>query len=304
MFVLDVADDFLQHVFEREKPKHFSFAVADDRHWPVRLAEQPERVGDRFVRIEERRGVERVFEHDRAEIRRAGLLYLVATHAATLALIGLFALWGSGARDLTFDALAARAPFLPAHGSGVIALAMIGFGLKAGIVPLHFWLPEAHAAAPSHVSALMSGVVIKTGIYGLLRVAALLGSPPAWWGWVLRSVGAVVGAWGGVLLALYGAFLTPLRVSGVTIPQPETPPFTPVVTAQLSEGSGNAVGFNVGVDWTYMLTPRFGAGGFARFSGGPTADVSAGDQAVDVRVGGFQIGAGIRIRFKGEPLLP
>jgi hydrogenase-4 component B len=137
-----------------------------------------------------------VFDHDRAEIRRAGLLYLVATHAATLALIGLFALWGSGARDLTFDALAEQAPFLPAHGSAVVALAMIGFGLKAGIVPLHFWLPEAHAAAPSHVSALMSGIVIKTGIYGLLRVVTMLGSPPAWWGWLLVSLGVSSGVLG------------------------------------------------------------------------------------------------------------
>jgi hypothetical protein len=87
-------------------------------------------------------------------------------------------------------------------------------------------------------------------------------------------------------------------VSGVSIPLPEAPPFTPVVTPQLSKGDGNAIGFNVGVDWTYMLTPQVGAGGFARFSGGPTADVSAGDQAVDVRVGGFQIGVGVRIRFK------
>jgi hypothetical protein len=93
-------------------------------------------------------------------------------------------------------------------------------------------------------------------------------------------------------------------VSGVSIPQPEAPPFTPVVTPQVSEGKGNAIGFNVGVDWTYMVTPQFGAGAFARFNGGPTADVSTGDQAVDVRVGGFQIGGGIRIRFKGDPLLP
>jgi hypothetical protein len=93
-------------------------------------------------------------------------------------------------------------------------------------------------------------------------------------------------------------------VSGVTIPLPEAPPFTPVVTPQVSQGDGTALGFNVGVDWTYMFTPQIGAGGFARFSGGPTADVSAGDQAVDVRVGGFQIGAGIRIRFKGDALMP
>jgi formate hydrogenlyase subunit 3/multisubunit Na+/H+ antiporter MnhD subunit len=137
-----------------------------------------------------------VHEHERKEIRRAGLLYLVATHAATLALIGLFAAWGSGARDLTFEALAERAPALPAEGSWVVALALVGFGLKAGIVPLHFWLPEAHAAAPSHVSALMSGVLIKAGIYGLLRVAALLASPPAWWGWVLLGLGISSGVLG------------------------------------------------------------------------------------------------------------
>jgi formate hydrogenlyase subunit 3/multisubunit Na+/H+ antiporter MnhD subunit len=137
-----------------------------------------------------------IFEHERVEIRRAGLIYLVATHAATLALIGLFAAWGSGASDLTFDALAQNAAALPAGGSLVLVLALVGFGLKAGIVPLHFWLPEAHAAAPSHVSALMSGIVIKAGIYGLLRVTTLLGSPPAWFAWVLIGLGITSGVLG------------------------------------------------------------------------------------------------------------
>lgn len=137
-----------------------------------------------------------VFEHDRAEIRRAGLLYLVATHAGTLALFGMFAAWGDGARDLGWAALAARVPALPNGGAVVLALAFVGFGLKAGIAPLHFWLPEAHAAAPSHVSALMSGIVIKMGIYGLLRVVALLGSPPAWSGWLLLALGASSGVLG------------------------------------------------------------------------------------------------------------
>jgi formate hydrogenlyase subunit 3/multisubunit Na+/H+ antiporter MnhD subunit len=137
-----------------------------------------------------------VFEHERAEIRRAGLLYLVATHAAMLALMALFAAWGSGAGDLTFEALAERAPALPMDGSLVLALALFAFGIKAGIVPLHFWLPEAHAAAPSHVSALMSGIVIKAGIYGLLRVVTLLGSPPAWSGWLLLLLGVASGVLG------------------------------------------------------------------------------------------------------------
>ncbi len=142
-----------------------------------------------------------VFEHQRPEVRRAGLLYLVVTHAGTLALFALFAAWTGDGRDLTFAALAARAASLPAGGSLVLALALLGFGVKAGLVPLHVWLPEAHAAAPSHVSAVMSGVVIKMGIYGLLRVVALLGAPPAWWGWLVVALGATSGVLG-VLWAL------------------------------------------------------------------------------------------------------
>ncbi len=136
-----------------------------------------------------------VLEHTHADVRRAGMLYLVATHAGTLALFALFAVWGSGARDLTFASLAARPPG-PAGQAAVLAVALIGFGMKAGIVPLHFWLPEAHAAAPSHVSAVLSGVVIKMGIYGLLRVTLLLGAPPAWWGWLLLAAGVVSGVLG------------------------------------------------------------------------------------------------------------
>lgn len=137
-----------------------------------------------------------VFEHDRPAVRRAGLLYLVATHASTLALFALFALWGRDARDLTFAALMACAPSLPQGGAAVLGLALIAFGIKAGVVPLHVWLPEAHAAAPSHVSALMSGVVIKMGIYGLMRVIALLATPPAWWGWLVLALGVISGVLG------------------------------------------------------------------------------------------------------------
>jgi hydrogenase-4 component B len=137
-----------------------------------------------------------VFEHEKPDIRRAGLLYLVAAHTGTLALFALFAAWGGGAGDLTFASLADQAPLLPAGGATVFVLALFGFGLKAGMVPFHFWLPEAHGAAPSHVSALMSGVVIKAGIYGLLRVITLHGSPPAWWCWLLLLLGAASGVMG------------------------------------------------------------------------------------------------------------
>jgi formate hydrogenlyase subunit 3/multisubunit Na+/H+ antiporter MnhD subunit len=140
------------------------------------------------------------FESEREETRRAGLIYLVATHTGTLALIALFAYWGQRAGGLTFEALAA-AGRLPAGGALVFALALFGFGFKAGVVPLHFWLPGAHAAAPSHVSALMSGVLIKMGVYGLLRVVSLTGAPPAWWGWLVLCLG-VGSAILGVLWAL------------------------------------------------------------------------------------------------------
>src|SRR5581483_3966523 len=141
-----------------------------------------------------------IFESERPDARRAGLLYLVLTHASTIALLAMFAGWGHGAPDLTFGTLAGT-PLAAGSARAVLMLALVGFGIKAGIVPLHFWLPGAHAAAPSHVSALLSGVMIKTGIYGLLRVLALLGGAPAWWGWTLLGLGLASGVLG-VLWAL------------------------------------------------------------------------------------------------------
>ena len=143
-----------------------------------------------------------VRHHEDADVRRSGLVYLVATHTATLSLFAMFASWPVRGGDWSFAALAAAAPSLTSGTTtAILLLALVGFGFKAGFVPLHFWLPPAHAAAPSHVSALMSGIVIKTGIYGLLRVLLLLGGAPAWWGWVVLTLGAVSGVLG-VLWAL------------------------------------------------------------------------------------------------------
>lgn len=131
-------------------------------------------------------------------VRRAGWTYLVATHLGTAFLLALFVLLGRGAGTLDF------AGFSPGGeaGAGVaFVLAVIGFGTKAGFVPLHVWLPEAHPAAPSHVSAVMSGVMIKTGLYGVLRTLTFLGAPPPWWGWTLIGLGAASGILG-VLFAL------------------------------------------------------------------------------------------------------
>lgn len=142
-----------------------------------------------------------VFEDRRPEVRRAGMVYLMSTHAGTLLLVVVFGLWGNRAFDLSFASLAHAAPALGSLHAVLLTLGLLGFGLKAGFVPLHFWLPEAHAAAPSHVSAIMSGVVIKTGIYGVLRLLVLLGAPPPWWSFGVLLLG-VCSAVLGVLWAL------------------------------------------------------------------------------------------------------
>lgn len=144
-----------------------------------------------------------VFEDEREEVRRAGRTYLIATQGGTVALLFLFLLLGRSAGSLDFDALRlpAGAPGAAGAAGAAFLLAVAGFGTKAGFVPFHVWLPEAHPASPSHVSALMSGMMIKTGIYGLVRTLTLLGPPPPWWGWTLLGVGAVSGVLG-VLFAL------------------------------------------------------------------------------------------------------
>ncbi|MFA4874117.1 MAG: proton-conducting transporter membrane subunit [bacterium] len=140
-----------------------------------------------------------MFDYEEGSVRRAGWTYLIATHIGTAFLLVMFLLLGRDVHSLDFDAFATAAG---ATGAGVIFfLAIIGFGTKAGFMPLHVWLPEAHPAAPSHVSALMSGVMIKTGIYGLVRILTLLGPPPAWYGWTLLCIGAASGVLG-VLFAL------------------------------------------------------------------------------------------------------
>ncbi len=144
-------------------------------------------------------------ESGRPDVRRAGWIYLVASHIGTAFLFVLFVMLGRGAGTLDFPAsvgVGVRSTLpgtVPA--AAIFLLALAGFGAKAGFFPFHVWLPEAHPAAPSHVSALMSGVMIKMGIYGLLRVLMMLGPPPPWWGWTLVAIGALSGLFG-VLFAL------------------------------------------------------------------------------------------------------
>ncbi len=137
-------------------------------------------------------------ERNNEEAQKAGFLYLVCTHTGTLVLFALFALLIllSGVSGLPE---AATLDGSLASGSAIFLLALFGFGLKAGIIPLHIWLPPAHAAAPSHVSALMSGVMIKTGIYGIVRTTTFFHSIPPWWGWTILGLGVVSGILGVVL---------------------------------------------------------------------------------------------------------
>jgi hydrogenase-4 component B len=125
------------------------------------------------------------------------------THGGLALLLASFLLLAGGAATTAFGDLRAAATSLsPATRNAVFLLGVLGFGSKAGIMPLHVWLPRAHPAAPSHVSALMSGVMIKLGVYGLLRVSLdLLGGGPAWWGALLIGLGALSAVLG-VLYAL------------------------------------------------------------------------------------------------------
>lgn len=137
-------------------------------------------------------------EDDDPAARRAGWVYLVATHLGTLCLLAMFALIHRAGGSL---ALGGAIAVSRGQGTAIFILALIGFGLKAGLAPLHFWLPAAHANAPSHVSAVLSGVMLKMGVYGLVRITGMLPDVPAAWGATLLVLGTL-SALGGILLAV------------------------------------------------------------------------------------------------------
>ena len=140
-------------------------------------------------------------EHDRPGTVRAAHWYIAIMHASFAALVAMFFLLSAGELTTSFAAMRS-ASLTPQVRDAAFVLALVGFGAKAGVVPLHVWLPMAHPVAPSHVSALMSGVVIKMGVYGLVRVTLdLLGGGPAWWGGLVLGIGTI-SALLGVLYAL------------------------------------------------------------------------------------------------------
>ncbi len=139
-------------------------------------------------------------DHQHAEIRRAGYLYLLVAHIGAIAILLSFGALQAGSGDYTFEHMRALQP-TPGWATAAFLLALLGFGAKAGLVPLHVWLPEAHPAAPSPVSALLSAVMLKTAVYGLVRVTLdLIGWPLWWWGVVALALG-LVSALGGIVFA-------------------------------------------------------------------------------------------------------
>ncbi|MEJ2200211.1 MAG: proton-conducting transporter membrane subunit, partial [Desulfuromonadaceae bacterium] len=140
------------------------------------------------------------YDHQKEEVRRAAWLYLLSTHLGAALLMALFLLLSTWAGSPDFAAFGNLTELSAGPAALIFLLALFGFGSKAGIFPLHFWLPDAHPAAPSHVSALMSGVMIKVGIYGILRICGFLPVAPAWWGGLLMGLG-ITGALFGIAMA-------------------------------------------------------------------------------------------------------
>lgn len=144
-----------------------------------------------------------MIDGDSPERRHNVFIYLVMMHAGAAAVVGAFLLFLPQGATLDFASMRTAAALMPpALRTAIFVLAFVGFSTKAGIVPLHLWLPRAHPIAPSPVSALMSAVMLKTAIYGFVRFGFdLLGAGPPWWGYIVLAAGAVSGVLG-ILYAL------------------------------------------------------------------------------------------------------
>ena len=143
-----------------------------------------------------------VSDHEQPDIRRAAFLYLLMAHVGAVAILLCFGVLQGGTGDYTFDSMRG-VEHTPVWGTVAFALALAGFGGKAGIVPLHVWLPEAHPAAPSPASALLSAVMLKTAVYGFLRILFdLLDTPVWWWGVLVLALGLVTALYGVIFSAV------------------------------------------------------------------------------------------------------
>lgn len=141
-------------------------------------------------------------QHRIPEIRRAGFLYLLMAHVGAMCILLSFGVMQGGSWQFTFDAMRS-ASLTPFWATMAFTLALLGFGAKAGLVPMHVWLPEAHPAAPSPVSAMMSGLMLKTAIYGMLRITFDLLHVRFWqWGVAVLVLGLFSGLFGAIFAAV------------------------------------------------------------------------------------------------------
>lgn len=142
-----------------------------------------------------------IFENDKKEVLNAGVKYLIFMHISVLFLIIAFAILSIKAGSYDFNTFAQVLKENSTFADVIFMLFFIGFGIKAGFVPFHNWLPEAHPVAPSHISAIMSGVMIKTGIYGILRILSLTGTPSKFIAYFVLII-SVISAIYGILYAI------------------------------------------------------------------------------------------------------
>jgi formate hydrogenlyase subunit 3/multisubunit Na+/H+ antiporter MnhD subunit len=154
------------------------------------------------------------YEHEDVEVRKAGFIYLVVAHLGVACLIALFLMLSRASGSFLFERIAST-PVGYSFAATAFSLAVIGFGIKAGLLPFHVWLPQAHAAAPSHVSAFMSGVLIKMGIYGILRVGLLIDVARPFFGAALLCLGALTAVFGISMAAYQRDFKRVLAYSSV-----------------------------------------------------------------------------------------
>lgn len=156
-------------------------------------------------------------DHNVPDIRKAGFLYLLIAHVGAIGILLSFGVMQGGHGIVAYTFAAMREAHLTGFWSSVaFLLALFGFGAKAGMLPLHVWLPEAHPAAPSPVSALMSGIMLKTAIYGILRVTFdLLGAQQWWWGVLALALGLITAIFGVMFAAVQGDMKRLLAYSSI-----------------------------------------------------------------------------------------
>jgi len=155
--------------------------------------------------------------HERRDVRRALLSYLIVSQTGAFCILAALALLAAAAGSTQFAAIAHAAPALPAQTRTVaMAFALVGFGSKAGLVPLHFWLPRAHPVAPANASALLSGVMLNVAVYGLIVFAFALAAPlPPAWGFVILGTGLVSAVTGALFAAVDTDFKKLLAFSSI-----------------------------------------------------------------------------------------